>query len=39
MAFAVAGLSAEGDTRILNAECAGVSYPKFFEELRRLAGN
>jgi 5-enolpyruvylshikimate-3-phosphate synthase len=39
MAFAVAGLAVEGDTHILHADCAGVSYPRFFEELRRLAGN
>jgi 3-phosphoshikimate 1-carboxyvinyltransferase len=39
MAFAVAALSAQGDTRILDAECVGVSYPKFFAELRRLAAN
>jgi 3-phosphoshikimate 1-carboxyvinyltransferase len=39
MAFAVAGLAAEGDTHILNADCAGVSYPTFFQELRRLAGS
>ena len=37
MAFAVAGLGAAGETRILNADCAGVSYPTFFSELRRLA--
>ena len=37
MAFAVAGLAANGETRILDAECAGVSYPTFFGELRRLA--
>jgi 3-phosphoshikimate 1-carboxyvinyltransferase len=37
MAFAVAGLAAEGDTKILDAECAGVSYPTFFTELRRLS--
>jgi 3-phosphoshikimate 1-carboxyvinyltransferase len=37
MAFAVAGLAAEGPTVIREAECAGVSYPTFFEELRRLA--
>ncbi len=39
MAFAVAGLAAEGETRILDAGCAGVSYPTFFPELRRLAGS
>ena len=37
MAFAVAGLAAQGETRILDADCAGVSYPAFFSELRRLA--
>jgi 3-phosphoshikimate 1-carboxyvinyltransferase len=37
MAFAVAGLAAEGETVIRDAECAGVSYPKFFEDLNRLA--
>ena len=37
MAFAVAGLAANGETRILDAECAGVSYPTFFGELHRLA--
>jgi 3-phosphoshikimate 1-carboxyvinyltransferase len=36
MAFAVAGLAAEGETVIRDADCAGVSYPAFFEELRRL---
>src|SRR3981189_225627 len=30
MAFAVAGLAAQGETKILDAECAGVSYPRFF---------
>jgi len=37
MAFAVAGLAAEGPTLIREAECAGVSYPSFFAELNRLA--
>lgn len=37
MAFAVTGLAAEGETTIRDADCAGVSYPKFFEELRRLS--
>jgi 3-phosphoshikimate 1-carboxyvinyltransferase len=39
MAFAAAGLAATGETRILDAECAAVSFPRFFEELRRLVGN
>jgi len=38
MAFAIAGLGNTGETRILDADCAGVSYPNFFAELRRLAG-
>ena len=33
MAFAVAGLLAEGETEILGAECAAVSFPRFFEVL------
>jgi 3-phosphoshikimate 1-carboxyvinyltransferase len=37
MAFAVSGLAASGETRILDADCAAVSYPMFFHELRRLA--
>ena len=37
MAFAVAGLGAEGETVIRDAECAGVSYPAFFADLNRLA--
>ena len=37
MAFAVAGLAAEGETVIHDADCAGVSYPSFFAELRRLS--
>lgn len=37
MAFAVAGLAAQGNTKILDSSCAGVSFPTFFQELRRLA--
>ena len=37
MAFAVAGLAAEGNTVIRDAECAGVSFPAFYAELNRLA--
>jgi 3-phosphoshikimate 1-carboxyvinyltransferase len=36
MAFAVAALRAEGETTILGADAAGVSYPAFFEELRNV---
>jgi 3-phosphoshikimate 1-carboxyvinyltransferase len=37
MAFAVAGLAAEGATIIRDADCAAVSYPAFFEDLERVA--
>ncbi|HYY73117.1 MAG TPA: 3-phosphoshikimate 1-carboxyvinyltransferase [Candidatus Bathyarchaeia archaeon] len=37
MAFAVAGLPAEGNTVIHDADCAAVSFPAFFAELNRLA--
>ena len=33
MAFAVAGLLADGETEIVGAECADVSFPGFFETL------
>ncbi len=38
MAFAVAALSAEGETRIHEAECADVSFPGFWEALRKVTG-
>jgi 3-phosphoshikimate 1-carboxyvinyltransferase len=37
MAFAVAGLAAEGNTVIRGSDCAGVSFSTFFEELNRMA--
>jgi 3-phosphoshikimate 1-carboxyvinyltransferase len=37
MAFAVAGLAAEGNTVIRDSDCAGVSFPTFFEKLNRMA--
>lgn len=36
MAFAVAGLLAEGETEIKNAECVAVSFPEFFELLESV---
>jgi 3-phosphoshikimate 1-carboxyvinyltransferase len=36
MAFAVAGLFAEGETTIEGAEAAAVSYPGFFEALESI---
>jgi len=37
MAFAVAALGAESPSTIRDAECAGVSYPTFYEDLARVA--
>ncbi len=37
MAFAVAALAAHGPTLIRDADCAGVSYPTFFDDLERVA--
>lgn len=36
MAFAIAGLFADGKTEINGAECAAVSFPEFFEVLASL---
>lgn len=36
MAFAVAGLFAEGETEIVGAESAAVSFPAFFDEIARV---
>jgi 3-phosphoshikimate 1-carboxyvinyltransferase len=37
MAFTIAGLAAESPTTICGAECAGVSFPSFYEDLNRVA--
>jgi 3-phosphoshikimate 1-carboxyvinyltransferase len=37
MAFAVAGLAADGPTVIRDADCAAVSFPDFYKELNRMA--
>ncbi len=39
MAFSIAGLLAEGETEILDADAAAVSFPEFYDVLRRLAGD
>jgi 3-phosphoshikimate 1-carboxyvinyltransferase len=39
MALAIAGLGAEGDTTIRDAECVGVSFPEFFKTLGKLRGS
>ena len=36
MTFAVAALAAEGETELLDADCVAISYPAFYEDLRRL---
>lgn len=36
MAFAIAGLAAEGNTTILDSNCVDVSYPAFFETLAQI---
>ncbi len=36
MAFAIAGLMADGDTNILDSECVAISYPGFFKDLINL---
>jgi 3-phosphoshikimate 1-carboxyvinyltransferase len=38
MAFAIAGLIAEGTTEIIDAGCASVSFPDFYESLAMLTG-
>jgi len=37
MAFAVAALAAGGESIIEGAEAASVSFPEFFDTLKRLA--
>jgi len=37
MAFGIASLFAEGETKILDKKCADVSFPGFFEELKRIS--
>ena len=37
MTFAVTALCADGVTTIQDADCVNISYPGFYEDLRRLA--
>ena len=39
MAFAVAGMAADGETEITRGECVGISYPEFYKDFALLAGN
>jgi 3-phosphoshikimate 1-carboxyvinyltransferase len=36
LTFAIAGLVAEGNTTILDADCVAISYPSFFADLERI---
>lgn len=36
MTFAIAGLNADDDTKILGADCVNISYPTFYKDLSRL---
>jgi len=36
MAFTIAGLIADGPVKLDNPECVAVSYPQFFEDLKKL---
>ena len=38
MAFSIAGLIAEGVTEIVDADCAAVSFPEFYDLLNTLSG-
>ena len=39
MAFAVAGLFADGETEIIDADCAAVSFPEFFDTFGKCSAN
>jgi len=36
MTFAVTALASDGETEILGADCVRISYPEFYEDLRKL---
>jgi len=36
MSFAIAGCNADGETIIIDAECVQISYPTFYQELKKL---
>lgn len=38
MSFAIAALTADGETTIQGAECVDISYPSFYDDVARLAG-
>ena len=36
MSFAVAAMNADGETEITGADCVDISYPGFYEDMRKL---
>ncbi|MBQ5474543.1 MAG: 3-phosphoshikimate 1-carboxyvinyltransferase, partial [Lachnospiraceae bacterium] len=38
MSFAIAGLVADGETEIVDADCVKISYPDFYNDLEYLVG-
>lgn len=36
MSFAIAALAAEGETKILGSDCVNISYPEFYEDLKKI---
>lgn len=36
MSFAVAAMNADGETEIIGADCVDISYPGFYEDMRKL---
>ena len=36
MTFAIAGMAADGETELLDADCVNISYPAFYLDLERL---
>ncbi len=39
MSFAIAGLAADGETKISDSQCVDVSYPGFFNDLDKLSSD
>lgn len=39
MSFAIASLLADGNMTILDKDCVDISFPSFYQDLNRLAGN
>ena len=37
--FAIASLLADGNMTILDKDCVDISFPSFYQDLNRLAGN